>query len=103
MGNAEFDDLQDFHCERLMFNGDEKDVFWKGSGPGVILLTEIPGITPEVADFGRRIATAGFTVAMPNLFGESGRPYSNAYALKSMVGACISRNSSLSQRGKAHQ
>ena len=31
MGNAEFDDLQDFHCERLMFNGDEKDVFWKGS------------------------------------------------------------------------
>ena len=35
MGNAEFDDLQDFHCEKLMFNGDEKDVLWKGSGPGV--------------------------------------------------------------------
>ena len=91
MGNAEFDDLQDFHCEKLMFNGDEKDVFWKGSGPGVILLTEIPGITPEVADFGRRITTAGFTVAMPNLFGEPGRPYSNAYALKSMARACISK------------
>ena len=51
MGNAEFDDLHDFRCEKLTLNGDEKDVFWKGSGPGVILLTEIPGITPEVADF----------------------------------------------------
>ena len=76
MGNAEFDDLHDFRCEKLTLNGDEKDVFWKGSGPGVILLTEIPGVTPEVADFGRRIARNGFTVAMPNLFGEPGRPYS---------------------------
>jgi len=91
MVNAEFDDLHDFRCEKLMFNGDQKDVFWKGSGPGVILLTEIPGITPEVADFGRRIARAGFTVALPNLFGEPGRPYNNAYVLKSMVRACISR------------
>ena len=52
MGNAEFDDLHDFRFEKLTLNGDEKDVFWKGSGPGVILLTEIPGVTPEVADFG---------------------------------------------------
>ena len=32
MGNAEFDDLRDFRCEKLTLNGDEKDVFWKGSG-----------------------------------------------------------------------
>tara|TARA_Y100001958_G_scaffold143552_1_gene120642 strand:+ start:7910 stop:8707 length:798 start_codon:yes stop_codon:yes gene_type:complete len=91
MGNTKFDDLHDFRCEKLKFDGDQKDVFWKGSGPGVILLTEIPGITPEVADFARRIARNGFTVAMPNLFGEPGRPYNNAYALKSMVRACISK------------
>ncbi|MAR43861.1 MAG: dienelactone hydrolase [Flavobacteriaceae bacterium] len=74
-----------------MFKGDQKDVFWQGNGPGVILLTEIPGITPEVADFGRRIARNGFTVALPNLFGEPGRPYNNAYAMKSMTRACISK------------
>tara|TARA_B100000579_G_scaffold74239_3_gene57067 strand:- start:3802 stop:4599 length:798 start_codon:yes stop_codon:yes gene_type:complete len=91
MGNTKFDDLHDFRWEKLKFDGDQKDVFWKGSGPGVILLTEIPGITPEVADFARRIARNGFTVAMPNLFGEPGRPYNNAYALKSMVRACISK------------
>tara|TARA_Y100000768_G_scaffold45435_1_gene29669 strand:+ start:349 stop:1146 length:798 start_codon:yes stop_codon:yes gene_type:complete len=91
MGNAEFNGLDDFRCEKLLFNGDQKDVFWKGSGPGVILLTEIPGVTPEVADFGRKIASNGFTVALPNLFGEPGRPYSNAYAFKSMLRACISR------------
>ena len=84
-------ELNDFSCQKMSFDGERKDVFWMGNGPGVILLTEIPGITPDVAEFGRRIVKNGFTVALPNLFGEPGRPYSNSYALKSMMQACISK------------
>jgi dienelactone hydrolase len=51
----------------------------------------VPGITPLVADFGRRVIDAGFTVAMPSLFGEPRRPVSVPYVMRSMAGACVSR------------
>nr|WP_237010862.1 dienelactone hydrolase family protein [Gordonia zhenghanii] len=43
-----------------------------GDGPAVIVIPEIPGITPKVADFARRVARAGFTVLVPSLFGVDG-------------------------------
>ncbi|MEL7207405.1 MAG: dienelactone hydrolase, partial [Actinomycetota bacterium] len=52
---------------------------------------EIPGITPLVADFARRVVDLGCTVAMPSLFGTPGKPASDAYGARSMVGACVSR------------
>jgi dienelactone hydrolase len=57
----------------------------------VIVIHEVPGVTPLVAAFGRRVVDAGFTVAMPSLFGDPGRPMSAPYILKSITGACISR------------
>jgi len=95
------DSLEDFTCERMTFRGKSKDVFWKGSGPAVILLTEIPGITPEVADFGRRIVRAGFTVALPDLFGTPGRSYAQGYALRSIARACISQEFHIFVTGKS--
>jgi dienelactone hydrolase len=52
---------------------------------------EIPGITPEVAGFGRRVADAGFTAVLPCMFGTPGKEFSNSYVLGQMVQACISR------------
>jgi dienelactone hydrolase len=66
-------------------------VYRAGTGPGVVVVHEVPGITPLVADFGRRVVDAGFTVAMPSLFGEPGRTMSVPYVVKSMTGACVSR------------
>ena len=37
----------------------------KGNGPGVIVIHEIPGITPEVAAFAEEVVDAGFTVVLP--------------------------------------
>ncbi len=85
------DPLDDFVSETLTFHGASKRVFWKGDGPAVVLLTEMPGITPQVADAGRRLVDAGFTVAMPDLFGEAGRPRSAGYLVNSMVRSCISK------------
>jgi dienelactone hydrolase len=67
------------------------DVYTKGSGPGVVLLPEIPGITPEVLALGNHLVDAGFTVAIPSLFGQPGRPVSAGYALPTFARACITR------------
>jgi dienelactone hydrolase len=56
----------------------------------VIVISEMPGITPHVARFARTVRDAGFTVWMPSLFGDPGRPLSTGYTLKSVAKACIS-------------
>jgi dienelactone hydrolase len=43
-----------------------------GAGPAVIVMTEMPGISPQVARFARWVRDAGFTVYMPSLFGRDG-------------------------------
>ena len=85
------DPLDDFTPRPFAFDGKTRTVFWKGSGPPVVVMHEIPGITPEAAEFARRIVDAGYTVVMPHLFGDPGRPYSDGYTAASIVRACISR------------
>jgi len=43
-----------------------------GAGPAVIVMAEMPGISPHVARFSRWVRDAGFTVYMPSLFGRDG-------------------------------
>jgi dienelactone hydrolase len=57
----------------------------------VIVMTEMPGITPHVARFARFVRDAGFTVFMPDLFGDAGRPIAPLYIAGSVLRACISR------------
>lgn len=45
-------------------------VYRRGAGPGVILMHELPGMSPECVDLGRQIAAAGFTVYLPLFFGK---------------------------------
>src|SRR5436190_14013034 len=85
------DALADFEHRQITLQGKTKLVFVSGSGPAVIVMTEMPGISPHVARFARWIRDAGFTVWMPNLFGSPGRPLTLGYALTSMVRGCISR------------
>ncbi len=63
----------------------------RGSGPGVIVIHEIPGITPEVAAFADEVVQAGFTVVMPSLFGTPGAPFSGSTVARSLTRVCISR------------
>jgi dienelactone hydrolase len=62
----------------------------RGTGPGVVIIHEIPGITPKVQAFAERVVDAGFTVVMPSLLGTPGREVSNGYALQSVVKMCVS-------------
>lgn len=63
----------------------------KGSGPGVIVIHEIPGLTEGVIRFGQDVVDAGFTVVLPHLFGPAGRPFSGRDVLTTMPKVCVSR------------
>ena len=66
------DPLEDFKPREITLDGVTKGVYVAGSGPGVIVMTEMPGISPHVARFARWVRDAGFTVYMPSLFGRDG-------------------------------
>jgi dienelactone hydrolase len=53
-------------------NGITHRVFVTGAGPPVIVMHELPGLSPAALRFGRRLAAEHFTVYMPLLFGEPG-------------------------------
>ena len=59
-----------FEQHTLNLQGVARDVYRAGRGPAVIVMSEIPGITPAVAGFAQRLVDAGYTVFMPLLFGE---------------------------------
>jgi dienelactone hydrolase len=84
-------ELEDFSKESFEADGKRRDVFRIGTGPAVIVISEIPGITPLVAQFGRRVAAAGCTAVLPVLFGDPGRPPGAAYMFQSIGPACVSR------------
>jgi dienelactone hydrolase len=63
----------------------------RGSGPAVIVIHEIPGITPLVTRFANEVVDRGFTVVMPSLVGTPGKEPSNAYAAQQMANVCIAR------------
>src|ERR1700712_5686628 len=67
------------------------DVYTRGSGPGVVLLPEIPGLIPAVMGLANHLARAGSTVAVPSIYGQPGRPVSAGYALSTIAKACITR------------
>src|SRR5439155_18179613 len=66
------DPLEDFTRRQITLDGLAKRVYVAGSGPAVIVMTEMPGISPHVARFARWVRDAGFAVYMPSLFGRDG-------------------------------
>jgi dienelactone hydrolase len=86
--------------DETTFAHDDKQriVYRRGKGPAVIVIAEMPGITPKVIDFADRVVDLGCSVALPHLFGDPGRDaYKDGmgraapYVLASIVPACISR------------
>ena len=67
------------------------DTYRRGSGPGILVVHEIPGITPAVLRFANEVVDAGFTVVMPDLVGTPGKAPSGPYLATSMAKVCISR------------
>ena len=83
--------LDGFELSSFTTLGSEKPVYRAGSGPAVIVVHEVPGITPLVAGFGQKVADAGLTAVLPSLFGTPGKPMTAGYTAKVVAQCCISR------------
>ena len=94
------DPLADFDRATFTAQDRTRPVYRLGSGPAVIVMSEMPGITPNVAGFARQVAEAGFTAVMPHLFGDDGRAPTAGYTVSSLARACISREFTLLAEGK---
>jgi dienelactone hydrolase len=92
--NGEDEDVSDIPgFERSSFTHGRisHDVFQRRGGPAVVIMPEIPGITPAVAAFATRVADAGFSVYLASVIGTPMKPLSRGYAMGQMARACISR------------
>lgn len=84
-------DIPGFDQNQASFDNRTYPVYRAGSGPGVIVIHEVPGVTPPVVAFARRVVDRGFTVVMPSLFGTPLKPRTAQYAATSLIRACVSR------------
>ncbi|PWN04689.1 dienelactone hydrolase [Nocardioides silvaticus] len=84
-------DLEGWTRSEFTADGVTHGTYRRGEGPGVIVIHEIPGITPQVRAFAEEVVEQGHTVVMPHLFGTPGAkvgPRSMAQAAKQI---CVSR------------
>ncbi|UQW99547.1 dienelactone hydrolase family protein [Streptomyces sp. RerS4] len=97
-------DLSGFEQDTFTHEGATRTVLRRGSGPAVIVIAEIPGITPKALEFAERVAAVGCTAVLPVLFGTPGRdPHPTAhgmvrgalYTAASMWNVCVSREFTL--------
>ena len=84
------DPLDDFAARDLTVDGVAKKVYVAGLGPAVIVMAEMPGISPHVCRFARWVRDAGFTVYMPSLFGRDGTVPDAAEGAAVFQRACVS-------------
>lgn len=82
--------LADFEARQITLEAATKRVYVSGQGPAVIVMSEMPGISPQVARFARWVRDAGFTVYMPSLFGRDGAWPQAEEGLGVLRRACVS-------------
>lgn len=100
------DALSDFEPGTFTADGVTHPLYRSGTGPAVIVIAEIPGITPKVADFARQVRDEGFSVIMPSLFGAPGHDPNDgllgalAITTKALGRVCVSREFNLIATGR---
>ena len=76
--------------------------FRKGSGPAVIIMHEIPGLHPQVVAYAEKVVASGFTVFLPSLFGQPGKPISTGYGVAEiLLNICIRREFNVWNSGRS--
>lgn len=103
-------DLSGFERTSFTHEGVTRGLLRRGTGPAVIVMAEIPGITPKVLEFAERVAAIGCTAVLPVLFGRPGRDpnpaahgwlRSGAYLGSTVLKICVSREFTLLATGRS--
>ncbi|MFE3548663.1 dienelactone hydrolase family protein [Streptomyces kronopolitis] len=102
-------DLTGFDRGTFTHDGTTRRLLRRGTGPAVIVMAEIPGITPKVLEFAARVVDLGCTAVLPVLFGTPGRDAhptahgrlnSALYTAASMAKVCVSREFTVLATGR---
>lgn len=81
-------------------DGRTHPTYRRGTGPGVVVIHELPGITPEVVAFAEEVVAEGFTVVMPHLFGTPGAPGTVGEVLRVVPRVCVNREFTILAAGR---
>jgi dienelactone hydrolase len=93
--------LASYSSEQQSHGGKSRTIYRRGTGPAVIVLAEIPGITPNVVRFADRVVEAGFTAVLPHLFGDDGAEPTSKQIQSVGRRVCISREFTVFATGKS--
>jgi dienelactone hydrolase len=94
------DELAAFQCAPFSADGETRDVYRRGSGPGVIVIHEIPGIEADLVRFADEIVARGHTVWLPRLFGDVGKGFAVGNVVGDIARFCVRREFSIFARGR---
>ena len=78
----------------------KKTVFTKGKGPAIIIMHELPGMSPETILFANHLVKQGFKIYLPLMFGEPMMAADAASSAKNMAHLCVSKEFHLFTSGK---
>ena len=84
-------DLTGWTCEPFTAAGFTHDVYRKGSGPGVVLIPEMPGVHPGVLALGNYLVDNGFTVVIPSLYGTPGASAMRPGMVPVLLRGCVAK------------
>lgn len=84
-------DLTGWTCEPFTAAGFTHDVYYRGSGPGVVLIPEMPGVHVGVLALGNYMVDNGFTVAIPSLYGTPGMAPRSPALVPTLLRGCVAQ------------
>ncbi|MCW2830273.1 MAG: Dienelactone hydrolase [Aeromicrobium sp.] len=90
MTSAPTSTLDGWAVSPFTHGGITHDCYEKGSGPGVVLIPEVPGLSPEVLGLADHLVDEGFTVVVPSPFGIPGKGPSVPYVVSTIARLCVS-------------
>jgi dienelactone hydrolase len=85
------DAVPGFDVTTFTHEGRTHEVYRAGTGTGVIVIHEMPGLHPGVTAFGQRLVDIGYRVYLPSLFGRPGEPFGGKEMLRTLPRVCVSR------------
>ena len=93
-------DMSDFTRRDLTFRGKTKPVFVCGTGPAILVLHEIYGVTPTLLRLCRWLRDGGFRVYVPVLLGRPDASNPETVSLGRTLALCVSREFTLFASGR---
>lgn len=83
--------LSEYDVDDFTSAGITHRVYRRGAGPGVVVMAEIPGITPRLIEFADAVVERNMSVVLPSLFGTDGAEPTTSRTFRTFAAVCVSK------------